>query len=576
MADRLRDAVTSADPLAAFSESTRDWFRETFAAPTRAQAQGWQAIAAGEHTLIQAPTGAGKTLAAFLWCSIGCSPSAAPAEPQATLRVLYVSPLKALAHDIERNLRRRWRASDAPPSAEGTALPDIAVAPAHRRHAGRRTAALSRDAAGHPDHHARVAVPAAHRRRPRDPAQRGAGSSSTRSTRSPAPSGARTWRCRWSGSSTSSTGHCNVSGCRRPSAHSKRSPLPRRHRADRDGPNRRRRRAQEAGPRSRRAARGHDPSGEELPRGAPGGRRRPRRRRPIWPSIHPRLLELIQAIAPRSSSSTAAAWPSGSPHASTSSPARSWSRAHHGSSPASSGWQIEEALKAGHAARRWWPPLSWSSASTWARSTWSSRSSRRRRWPPGCSASGGPATRSARRRPARSSRSTAATCWRRRWSCAGCWTARSRPPASRATRWTCWPSRSWPSARSASGRWTSCTRWSRALQPSATCRASSWRACWTCSPADTHPTSSRISTARGLGSHGRHHHQPRRRARGGGHLRRHDPRSRPVRRLPAGERWQGRRVGELDEEMVYEVARRRDVPAGRQLVADRGDQAATR
>src|SRR5437762_14025550 len=56
------------DPLAPFSAPVRAWFESTFAAPTKAQSDGWAAIAAGHHTLIHAPTGSGKTLAAFLWC----------------------------------------------------------------------------------------------------------------------------------------------------------------------------------------------------------------------------------------------------------------------------------------------------------------------------------------------------------------------------------------------------------------------------------------------------------------------------------------------------------------------------
>ena len=79
--------------------------RATFEAPTAAQAQGWPAIAAGEHTLICAPTGSGKTLAAFLWCLDRLMSEPPPADPLRRLRVLYVSPLKALVHDVDRNLR---------------------------------------------------------------------------------------------------------------------------------------------------------------------------------------------------------------------------------------------------------------------------------------------------------------------------------------------------------------------------------------------------------------------------------------------------------------------------------------
>jgi ATP-dependent Lhr-like helicase len=86
--------------LDVFSEPTRDWFRRTFEAPTPAQEQGWPAIASGEHTLIQAPTGSGKTLAAFLYGIDRLTPN-----PGEGLRLLYVSPLKALNYDVERNLR---------------------------------------------------------------------------------------------------------------------------------------------------------------------------------------------------------------------------------------------------------------------------------------------------------------------------------------------------------------------------------------------------------------------------------------------------------------------------------------
>ncbi|HET7137267.1 MAG TPA: DEAD/DEAH box helicase, partial [Gaiellaceae bacterium] len=88
------------DPLSVFSPTTRAWFERTFAAPTPPQERGWPAIARGGHVLIQAPTGSGKTLTAFLYALDRLS--AAPGEG---LRVLYVSPLKALNYDIERNLR---------------------------------------------------------------------------------------------------------------------------------------------------------------------------------------------------------------------------------------------------------------------------------------------------------------------------------------------------------------------------------------------------------------------------------------------------------------------------------------
>ncbi len=88
------------DSLAPFSPQTREWFERAFAGPTPAQVAGWPAIATGGNVLIQAPTGSGKTLAAFLYGIDRLSQN-----PGEGLRLLYVSPLKALNYDIERNLR---------------------------------------------------------------------------------------------------------------------------------------------------------------------------------------------------------------------------------------------------------------------------------------------------------------------------------------------------------------------------------------------------------------------------------------------------------------------------------------
>ncbi|HUR85944.1 MAG TPA: DEAD/DEAH box helicase [Solirubrobacteraceae bacterium] len=91
-------------PLSQFTPAVRDWFQSAFESPTEVQAQAWPAIATGEHTLISAPTGSGKTLAAFLWALDRLS-----REPAAHTRLVYVSPLKALAYDIDRNLRAPLR-----------------------------------------------------------------------------------------------------------------------------------------------------------------------------------------------------------------------------------------------------------------------------------------------------------------------------------------------------------------------------------------------------------------------------------------------------------------------------------
>jgi ATP-dependent Lhr-like helicase len=132
------------DPLSNFTPRVRDWFQTAFASPTPAQAQAWPAIARGDHVLLSAPTGSGKTLAAFLWAldrlggdpdprrgrvgegdrahggeadrGLGAVADKADKEPARTAapergvtRVVYVSPLKALAYDIERNLRTPLR-----------------------------------------------------------------------------------------------------------------------------------------------------------------------------------------------------------------------------------------------------------------------------------------------------------------------------------------------------------------------------------------------------------------------------------------------------------------------------------
>ncbi|HET6394131.1 MAG TPA: DEAD/DEAH box helicase, partial [Blastococcus sp.] len=97
--------MSDSDVLELFSPATRQWFTGAFAAPTEAQAGAWSAAAAGEHALVVAPTGSGKTLAAFLWALDRLATRPRPAERTARCRVLYVSPLKALAVDVQRNLR---------------------------------------------------------------------------------------------------------------------------------------------------------------------------------------------------------------------------------------------------------------------------------------------------------------------------------------------------------------------------------------------------------------------------------------------------------------------------------------
>ncbi|TAL42518.1 MAG: ATP-dependent helicase [Salinibacterium sp.] len=88
-----------------FSAATREWFCGAFAEPTPAQLGAWEAVASGSHALVVAPTGSGKTLASFLWAINRLISGPTPENPKARTRVLYISPLKALGVDVERNLR---------------------------------------------------------------------------------------------------------------------------------------------------------------------------------------------------------------------------------------------------------------------------------------------------------------------------------------------------------------------------------------------------------------------------------------------------------------------------------------
>src|SRR5437879_10139823 len=115
-------------PLERFSDATRAWFAGAFVAPTAAQEGAWEAIAGGDNTLVVAPTGSGKTLAAFLWSLDRLASTPPPEDPKRRCRVLYVSPLKALAVDIERNLRAPLTGLRQTARRLGLAEPDIGVA----------------------------------------------------------------------------------------------------------------------------------------------------------------------------------------------------------------------------------------------------------------------------------------------------------------------------------------------------------------------------------------------------------------------------------------------------------------
>ena len=121
-------SIKNVDVLSSFSPATRAWFEGAFAAPTAAQIGAWEAISRGEHALVVAPTGSGKTLSAFLWALDRLASAPPPAEPKRRCRVLYVSPLKALAVDVERNLRAPLTGIRHAASRLGLTEPQVSVA----------------------------------------------------------------------------------------------------------------------------------------------------------------------------------------------------------------------------------------------------------------------------------------------------------------------------------------------------------------------------------------------------------------------------------------------------------------
>jgi ATP-dependent Lhr-like helicase len=141
--------TAAAAALAGFSGPTRAWFAGAFEAPTAAQTGTWSAVQSGAHALVVAPTGSGKTLAAFLWALDGLLTASADPTPDGgppvsdveRCRVLYVSPLKALAADVERNLRSPLVGIRQAAVRQGVQLPDVRVGvrtgdtPPHERRA---------------------------------------------------------------------------------------------------------------------------------------------------------------------------------------------------------------------------------------------------------------------------------------------------------------------------------------------------------------------------------------------------------------------------------------------------------
>ena len=511
------------DPLGSFSAATRAWFERTFDAPTPAQALGWPAIASGEHVLIQAPTGSGKTLAAFL-----SSIDRLNAKPGEGLR----AALRLAAQGAQ--LRHRAEPARAARRARVVA----ARRRPHRRHAREGAARAGQAPAGHPDHDARVALPAAHLGGARD-AARGRDADPRRGARRRrARSAARTWRSRSSGSSALAQARSSASASRRRSGRSRRSGASSRAggRSSSSTPARARSSTSRSSSRSRTCASSARPrrsrypvpaDGQEMDAGTELGSQS------IWPSIYPEILaprrgaplddRLRQQPPPRGAARAA---PERARRA------KEIARAHHGSLAREQRVIVEEDLKARP------HPVPRRHLVARARD----RHGRRRPRDPGRVAEVGRA-RPAADRPRRARagrrlegphlpevpRRPARVGGRRAGDARG----RDRgdeDPAQPARRARAADRRDLaPTRRSRS---TSCTSWCAARTRSPTSRASSSRTCSTCSPAATRPTSSPSCGRASSGTAPAARSAPARGAAARGHERGHDPRPRPVRRVP--------------------------------------------
>ena len=218
------DVPTAPSAIDRFSAPTRAWFTGAFDRPTAAQEGAWTAISSGEHALVVAPTGSGKTLAAFLWSLDRLATTPLPEEEKARCRVLYVSPLKALAVDVERNLRAPLTGIGQAAARLGLPRPEISVGirsgdtPADERRAfARRPTDILITTPG-------VAVPAAHQPGPRGAARgrdgdprRGARGLRQQARRAPGGLAWTGWTPCW-------TSRRSGSGCRPRCGRSRRSP----------------------------------------------------------------------------------------------------------------------------------------------------------------------------------------------------------------------------------------------------------------------------------------------------------------------------------------------------------------
>src|SRR6516165_7520911 len=124
-ADFCSAVASTVKPALLFHPAVAEWFGQSFAAPTAAQAEAWPAIQAGRHTLVAAPTGSGKTLAAFLAAIDGLVRQGVEGRLRDETQIVYVSPLKALSNDIQKNLEAPLAGIREALRAQG--LPEIAI-----------------------------------------------------------------------------------------------------------------------------------------------------------------------------------------------------------------------------------------------------------------------------------------------------------------------------------------------------------------------------------------------------------------------------------------------------------------
>ena len=514
--------------LGRFSEATRAWFTGAFAAPTPAQLGAWDAVSRGQHALVVAPTGSGKTLSAFLWALDGLAGEPVPEDKDHRCRVLYVSPLKALAVDVERNLRSPLTGIRQAAQRLGLPVPEVRVGvrsgdtPAEERRAFTRTPPdvlittpeslfllLTSKAREQLRGVRTVVLDEVHAMAGSKRGAHLALSLERLDALVQAAGGEPTQRVGLSATvrpvqTVAEWVSGGPPGDRRAAAVDEGVRPPRR-RPRRGHERAGRLRARGGGPRRpQRPGLGRRPPGQHLA-ARRGAHRRPRRRAPLHAGVRqlPAALRAADRAAQRGLGR--AAEPRGArrrrnpPHPPRQLMGQAGATARRAGDPRPRPPRLglqgaalpHRGGPQGRAAcpRSSRPPAS-SSASTWAPSTSSSRSSPRPAWPAGCSGWAAPVTRSGRSRAGCCSRSSAATCCRPPWSSNGCATVASRSCTSRRTRWTCSPSRSWRWSPWTSGRCPTCSPWRSGPPPSRRCRARCSTRSWTCCPAATPATSS--------------------------------------------------------------------------------------